>query len=199
MQLRQTTGQIRNSVKLLPTSAPADTSLSSVLLLQAITRTRVHRAIEGTLPYCSVRASLLQDKIKAWAQGAGVQGDLAAICRDPKTNDFLLKDLTATGKEGKLKVGTWCGTTCAYNVHISLVSFDGLAAAKALARDGPCHLVAALRNELKADIHFMSVAGLRAAEGHHRGANAVLHRGRPDDAHLQAEAAAATEEVPVGD
>ena len=53
-------------------------------------------------------ALLLQDKIKAWAQGAGVQGDLAAICRDPKTNEFLLKDLTATGKEGKLKVGVWC-------------------------------------------------------------------------------------------
>ena len=48
---------------------------------------------------------MLQDKIKAWAQGAGVQGDLAAICSDPKTNEFLLKELTATGKEGKLKVG----------------------------------------------------------------------------------------------
>jgi hypothetical protein len=48
---------------------------------------------------------LLQEKIKAWAAGAGVQGDLAAICKDPKTNEFLLKELTATGKEGKLKVG----------------------------------------------------------------------------------------------
>ena len=78
----------------------------------------MYRSIESTSPYCSVRASLLQDKIKAWAQGAGVQGDLAAICRDPKTNDFLLKDLTATGKEGKLKVGMWCdvtlGTQCTH-------------------------------------------------------------------------------------
>jgi hypothetical protein len=47
----------------------------------------------------------MQEKIKAWAQGAGVQGDLAAICKDPRTNDFLMKELTATGKEGKLKVG----------------------------------------------------------------------------------------------
>jgi hypothetical protein len=64
-----------------------------------------------------VRAPLLQDKIKAWAQGAGVQGDLAAICRDPKTNEFLLKDLTATGKEGKLKVGMWT-TQMRYTMYV---------------------------------------------------------------------------------
>lgn len=58
----------------------------------------------------NVPVSVLQAKITEWAKGAGVSGDLAAICKDPKTSDFLLKELNTTGKEGKLKVTarTWC-------------------------------------------------------------------------------------------
>lgn len=51
-------------------------------------------------------ACALQGKIQEWAKGAGVTAtDLADICKDPKTSDFLLKELNTTGREGKLKVG----------------------------------------------------------------------------------------------
>jgi long-chain acyl-CoA synthetase len=45
-----------------------------------------------------------ESKIQEWAKGAGVTAtDLAGICKDAKTSDFLLKELNTTGKEGKLK------------------------------------------------------------------------------------------------
>ncbi len=50
-------------------------------------------------------AGALQGKIQEWAKGAGAATDLADICKDPKTSDFLLKELNTTGREGKLKVG----------------------------------------------------------------------------------------------
>ena len=45
-----------------------------------------------------------EDVLKKWAQGAGLQGSFPEICANPKTREHLLKELTATGKAGKLKV-----------------------------------------------------------------------------------------------
>ena len=47
-----------------------------------------------------------QAKLKELAKGAGISGDSTAeIIKDPKAADLVVKELTATGKEGKLKVG----------------------------------------------------------------------------------------------
>lgn len=45
-----------------------------------------------------------QEPIKAWAATNGVAGDYQAICKDAKTNKYLLDEINRTGKEGKLKV-----------------------------------------------------------------------------------------------
>lgn len=46
----------------------------------------------------------VQEPIKAWAAANGVAGDYQAICKDAKTNKYLLDEINRTGKEGKLKV-----------------------------------------------------------------------------------------------
>lgn len=71
----------------------------------------------GRTCFLNLTPCLTQSKIQDWAKGAGVSGDLAAICKDPKTNEHLLKDLTATGKEGKLKV-RYCNILTVQNIAI---------------------------------------------------------------------------------
>eukprot|EP00208_Stichococcus_sp_RCC1054_P000779 CAMPEP_0206135542 /NCGR_PEP_ID=MMETSP1473-20131121/813_1 /ASSEMBLY_ACC=CAM_ASM_001109 /TAXON_ID=1461547 /ORGANISM="Stichococcus sp, Strain RCC1054" /LENGTH=674 /DNA_ID=CAMNT_0053527461 /DNA_START=39 /DNA_END=2063 /DNA_ORIENTATION=- len=44
-----------------------------------------------------------EEPIKAWAATNGVAGDYQAICKDAKTNKYLLDEINRTGKEGKLK------------------------------------------------------------------------------------------------
>ena len=45
-----------------------------------------------------------EEVLVKWAQGGGLQGSFPDICANPKTKDHLLRELTATGKAGKLKV-----------------------------------------------------------------------------------------------
>jgi long-chain acyl-CoA synthetase len=40
--------------------------------------------------------------LEHWAQTNGVTGDFATICEDPKVKEFILRELTKTGKENKV-------------------------------------------------------------------------------------------------
>lgn len=45
-----------------------------------------------------------EDALKSWAASANLEArDRRSICKDPKTREWLLSEITRTGKEGKLK------------------------------------------------------------------------------------------------
>jgi len=43
------------------------------------------------------------DHLPVWAKQQGISGDLAAICKDKKTNNAILADMTKLGKAAELK------------------------------------------------------------------------------------------------
>ncbi|CAI5484905.1 unnamed protein product [Closterium sp. Yama58-4] len=55
----------------------------------------------------------------AWAKGAGVEGDYAALCQTPQARSFILEKLVETGKKGQLK-----GFEMVKAVHLDSVPFD---------------------------------------------------------------------------
>lgn len=40
--------------------------------------------------------------LERWAESNGVIGDFATMCEDPKAKEFILGELTKTGKEKKV-------------------------------------------------------------------------------------------------
>ena len=44
-----------------------------------------------------------ETKLKSWAAANGVSGGPEDVCKDPRAAAYYLEELTATGKEGKLK------------------------------------------------------------------------------------------------
>uniref|UniRef100_A0A0E0FR88 Long-chain-fatty-acid--CoA ligase n=1 Tax=Oryza nivara TaxID=4536 RepID=A0A0E0FR88_ORYNI len=57
--------------------------------------------------------------LERWAESNGVTGDFATMCEDPKAKEFILGELTKTGKEKKLK-----GFELIRAVHLEPVPFD---------------------------------------------------------------------------
>uniref|UniRef100_A0A0E0JMG7 Long-chain-fatty-acid--CoA ligase n=1 Tax=Oryza punctata TaxID=4537 RepID=A0A0E0JMG7_ORYPU len=57
--------------------------------------------------------------LERWAESNGVTGDFATMCEDPKAKEFILGELTKTGKEKKLK-----GFELIKAVHLEPVPFD---------------------------------------------------------------------------
>jgi hypothetical protein len=41
--------------------------------------------------------------LERWAESKGVSGDFASICADPKAKEFILEQLSKTGKEKKVR------------------------------------------------------------------------------------------------
>lgn len=44
-----------------------------------------------------------QDALKAWAETAGISGDFASLCQEPKAVEHILAELSSIGKQDKLK------------------------------------------------------------------------------------------------
>lgn len=40
--------------------------------------------------------------LERWAESNGVSGDFASICGDPKAKEFILEELSKTGKDKKV-------------------------------------------------------------------------------------------------
>ena len=62
---------------------------------------RCHRCPPSYPPQCP----LTHPPLQSIAHHVGVSGSVDQLCRDPKVTKELLAQLTATAKEGKLKVG----------------------------------------------------------------------------------------------
>lgn len=52
---------------------------------------------------CLVAVVVPSDAIKSWAAGAGITGDMAALCANEKVKAHVLQELTGTGKAERLK------------------------------------------------------------------------------------------------
>ncbi|KAG6395003.1 hypothetical protein SASPL_145594 [Salvia splendens] len=59
------------------------------------------------------------DSLESWAEENKVDGDVSAICRDTRAIDYILAELTKTGKENKLK-----GFEFIKGVYLEPVPFD---------------------------------------------------------------------------
>ncbi|XP_065858677.1 long chain acyl-CoA synthetase 4-like [Euphorbia lathyris] len=60
-----------------------------------------------------------QKALENWAQENGVSGDFKSLCENPKAKEYVLGELTKTGKEKKLK-----GFELIKAVHLDPVQFD---------------------------------------------------------------------------
>ncbi len=48
----------------------------------------------------------VESDLMSWAKGASVQGSFAEVCKSPQANKYVLDQLVAAAKSGRLKVGT---------------------------------------------------------------------------------------------
>ncbi|GJP53476.1 hypothetical protein CLOM_g12640 [Closterium sp. NIES-68] len=60
-----------------------------------------------------------QPALEAWAKGAGVEGDYAALCQTQEARKFILDKLVETGKKGQLK-----GFEMVKGVYLDSLPFD---------------------------------------------------------------------------
>ncbi|CAM0881934.1 unnamed protein product [Alopecurus aequalis] len=60
-----------------------------------------------------------KEALESWAEGNGISGDFEALCENPKAKEYILAELSKTGKEKKLK-----GFEFIRDVHLDPVPFD---------------------------------------------------------------------------
>uniref|UniRef100_A0ACD5VXQ7 Uncharacterized protein n=1 Tax=Avena sativa TaxID=4498 RepID=A0ACD5VXQ7_AVESA len=60
-----------------------------------------------------------KEALESWAAGNGISGDFEALCENPKAKEYILAELSKTGKEKKLK-----GFEFVRAVHLDPVPFD---------------------------------------------------------------------------
>ncbi|VAH62235.1 unnamed protein product [Triticum turgidum subsp. durum] len=60
-----------------------------------------------------------KEALESWAEGNGTSGDFEALCENPKAKEYILGELSKTGKEKKLK-----GFEFIRAVHLDPVPFD---------------------------------------------------------------------------
>ncbi|KQK09008.1 long chain acyl-CoA synthetase 4 isoform X2 [Brachypodium distachyon] len=60
-----------------------------------------------------------KEALESWAEGNGISGDFEALCENPKAKEYILGELSKTGKEKKLK-----GFEFIRAVHLDPVPFD---------------------------------------------------------------------------